>query len=146
MPWRPKRPERRQTKDAVPTRNFTERSAQETPKQLHDDLRTLGLRERRGHDLRRTFVTLAQVDGARRDLLETMSHGPRGDIVSIYTSFPWPALCAEIAKLKIELRSPSPLDGGSKAFATGFATAHVKGRNRWLKIVTPSGIGPEFTP
>ena len=126
----------------MPTRNFTERSAQETPKQLHDDLRTLGLRERRGHDLRRTFVTLAQVDGARRDLLETMSHGPRGDIVSIYTSFPWPALCAEIAKLKIELRSPSPLDGGSKAFATGFATAHVKGRNRWLKIVTPSGIGP----
>jgi hypothetical protein len=125
----------------VPTRNFTERSAQETPKQLHDDLRTLGLRERRGHDLRRTFVTLAQVDGARRDLLETMSHGPRGDIVSIYTSFPWPALCAEIAKLKIELRSPSALDGGSKAFATGFATAHVKGRNRWLKIVTPSGIG-----
>ena len=90
----------------MPTRNFTERSAQETPKQLHDDLRTLGLRERRGHDLRRTFVTLAQVDGARRDLLETMSHGPRGDIVSIYTSFPWPALCAEIARPKIELRSP----------------------------------------
>ena len=26
---------------------------------------------------RRTFITLAQVDGARRDLLETMSHGPR---------------------------------------------------------------------
>jgi hypothetical protein len=88
-------------------------------KQLHDDLRTLGLRERRGHELRRTFVTLAQVDGARRDLLETMSHGPRGDIVSIYTSFPWPALCAEIAKLKIELRSPSALDGGSKALLPG---------------------------
>jgi N-hydroxyarylamine O-acetyltransferase len=27
-----------------------QRSAQETPKQLHDDLRTLGLRERRGQD------------------------------------------------------------------------------------------------
>ena len=26
----------------------------------------------RGHDLRRTFITLAQVDGARRDLLETV--------------------------------------------------------------------------
>jgi hypothetical protein len=131
----------------VPTRNFTERSAQDTSKQLHDDLRTLGLRERRGHDLRRTFVTLAQVDGARRDLLETMSHGPRGDIVSIYTSFPWPALCAEIAKLKIELRSPSPPDCGSKGFATGFATVHVRGRNRWLKSVTPSGIGsiPDVT-
>jgi hypothetical protein len=40
--------------------------------------------------------SLAQVDGARRDLLETMSHRRRGDIVSIYTSFPWPALYAEI--------------------------------------------------
>lgn len=49
---------------------------------------TLGLRRRRGHDLRRTFITLAQVDGARRDLLETVTHGPRGDIVSIYTTFP----------------------------------------------------------
>jgi hypothetical protein len=130
----------------VPTRNFTIRSAQETPKQLHDDLRTLGLRERRGHDLRRTFITLAQVDGARRDLLETMSHGPRGDIVSVYTTFPWPALCAEIAKLKIELRSRSVADSGSKAFATGFATAHLKGRNRWKNSVTPSGIEPEIAP
>ena len=63
----------------------------------------LGLRPRRGHDLRRTFITLAQVDGARRDLLETITHGPRGDIVSVYTTFPWPALCAEVAKLQIEL-------------------------------------------
>lgn len=31
-----------------------------------DDLDVLGLRARRGHDLRRTFITLAQVDGARR--------------------------------------------------------------------------------
>jgi integrase len=130
----------------TPTRNMTVRSAQETPKQLHDDLKTLALRERRGHDLRRTFITLAQVDGARRDLLETISHGPRGDIVSVYTTFPWPALCAEIAKLKIELRSDRVLDGGSNPFATAFATAHVKGRNRWLKNVTPSGIEPEIAP
>jgi integrase len=124
----------------TPTRNMTARSAQETPKQLHDDLTTLGLRERRGHDLRRTFITLAQVDGARRDLLETISHGPRGDIVSVYTTFPWPALCAEIAKLKIELRSDRVLDGGSKGLATAFATVHARGRNRWRKEVTPSGI------
>ena len=57
---------------------------------------------------------------------------------------PWPALCAEIAKLKIELRSDGVGNGGSKAFATAFATAHVKGRNRWIKSVTPSGI--ESTP
>ena len=37
--------------------------------------------------LRRTFITLAQVDGARKDILEAISHGPRGDIVSVYTTF-----------------------------------------------------------
>jgi hypothetical protein len=34
----------------------------------------------------------SQVDGACRDLLETVTRGPRGDIVSICTRFPWPSL------------------------------------------------------
>jgi len=33
----------------------------------------------------------SQVDVACRDLLETVTRGPRGDIVSLYTTFPWPA-------------------------------------------------------
>jgi hypothetical protein len=44
----------------------------------------------------------AEVDGARKDILEAISHGPRGDIVSVYTTFPWPVLCAEVGKLNIE--------------------------------------------
>jgi hypothetical protein len=53
-----------------------------------DDLEALGMRHRRGHDLRRTFITLAQVDGARREVLKVMTHGPSADdIVSLYTSF-----------------------------------------------------------
>ena len=53
----------------------------------------------------------------------------RRDIVSVYTTFAWPALCAEIAKLKIELPSDEAGNSGSEAFATAFATAHVEGRN-----------------
>ena len=83
---------------------MTDRQSPESQQALLGDLETLGLRKRRGHDLRRTFITLAQVDGVRRDLLETITHGPRGDIVNVYTSFPWPALCEEVRKLKIELR------------------------------------------
>ena len=74
------------------------------------DLETLDLRGRRGHDLRRTFITLAQIDGARRDLLKVITHGPAsGDIINLYTTFPWPALCAEVAKLAIALPAePAP--------------------------------------
>lgn len=87
----------------VPTRKLNVRAAAEAHWAFHRDLGLLGLRLRRGHDLRRTFITLAREDGARRDLLEAVTHGPRGDIVSIYTTFPWPALCAEVAKLRVSL-------------------------------------------
>jgi integrase len=133
----------------VPTRNGTERSRQEAPKALRLDLEVLKLRDRRGHDLRRTFITLAQVDGARRDLLQTVSHGPRGDIMSMYTTYPWPSLCEEIAKLKIELREgdlvefPMEPKPGTRYTAV---TGAERARRRWNFLVTPSGIGPEFTP
>jgi hypothetical protein len=44
---------------------------------------------------------LAGVDGARRDLLETLTHDPRGYMSSMYTTFPWSDLCVEVAKLRI---------------------------------------------
>jgi hypothetical protein len=126
----------------VPTRNDTSRAKAEAQHALLQDLASLGLRPRRGHDLRRTFITLAQVDGARRDLLQTVTHGPRGDIVSVYTTFPWQALCAEVAKLQITLRDGPALE----AFATALATAQLKGRRRWQKDVTPPGIEPGIAP
>ena len=128
----------------TPTRNATARAPAETIKQLHADLDLLGFRRRRGHDLRRTFITLAQVDGARRDLLESISHGPRGDIVSIYTTFPWPALCAEVAKLKIDLREGLVIVGDFGNLATGFATRQLSSRNRWTNMATPTGFEPVF--
>ncbi len=47
-----------------------------------------GRRHRRGHDLRRTMISLARTNGARKDIL--------------YTTFSWDALCAEVAKLKVQ--------------------------------------------
>lgn len=38
------------------------------------------------HDARRTLISLAQADGARRDILRWITHGPEGDIVSDYDS------------------------------------------------------------
>ena len=119
----------------VPTRNLTERPSPDAQHALLLDLAALNIRPRRGHDLRRTFITLAQVDGARRDLLETITHGPRGDIINVYTTFPWPALCAEVQKLNVSVREGQVLDGDFR----GLATSQRNRRNRWKKTATPGG-------
>jgi hypothetical protein len=111
----------------------------EEPKQLQADLDLLELRRWRGHDLRRAFISLALADGARRDLLETVTHGPRGDIISVYNTPPWPALCEEVKKLRIELREGVVLAAAFGSLPTTFPTTHVKARNLWLKSVTPAG-------
>jgi hypothetical protein len=54
--------------------------------------------------MRRTFITLARTDGAIDGLLRSVTHGPTSDMLDVYSSPPWSALCAEVAKLKLELR------------------------------------------
>lgn len=89
----------------VPSMAFTPLLPGNTREEFLADLATVGLRDRRGHDLRRTMITLAQVDGARRDILKAITHGASpGEIMSLYTTWPWPTLCAEIAKLKVTRR------------------------------------------
>jgi len=132
----------------VPTRNNTERDATDAQRDLQLDLETLDLRtragekrKRRGHDLRRTFISLALEDGARRDIIEAISHGPRGDIISVYTQLPWPVMCAEILKLRIQPRRGAgvlPLH----------RPLHKNGRwrNDLLGGATPTGFERVSTP
>ncbi len=97
----------------VPTRNLTERDPWDSQEQLIADLEKLGLRimagkkqRRRGHDLRRTLITLARADGAIDSLLRWVTHGPKpSEILDVYSSPPWESLCAEVSKLKISLRT-----------------------------------------
>ncbi|MDP9002571.1 MAG: hypothetical protein M3O46_20980 [Myxococcota bacterium] len=51
-------------------------------------------------------ATLARSDGARKDVLEWVTHGPRGDIVDLYTTLAWELICLEVGKLKVRLRDP----------------------------------------
>jgi hypothetical protein len=97
-------------------------------------------RDRGGHDLRSWFITTCQEHGAHRDLLRVVTHTSKGDVVSGYTRAQWPALCAEVAKLRV-----STLDGEILPLATGFATAEVKAAKRWRKVVTPMGLEPMFS-
>lgn len=69
-------------------------------RRLHRHLRALGLRPRRVHDLRRTWISLCQSDGADRDVLGWASHGRPGDVMGSYTEIEWERLCAEVGKLR----------------------------------------------
>lgn len=78
------------------------------------DLEKLGIRPRRVHDTRRTFVTLARADGARLDLLQLITHGPSGSIIDAYSTIPWATLCAEVARVKVRRVATSKLHGANK--------------------------------
>jgi hypothetical protein len=94
----------------VPNRDGEHRNPQRAVRRFHEDLQRLGLRRRRQHDCRRTFISLARGDGARADILRWVTHGRTGDIVDVYTTLPWEALCAEVAKLRLDLRQGKVLE------------------------------------
>jgi integrase len=53
----------------IPSRLGKNRSANHMLKKFHQDLERLGIRARRQHDLRRTFISLCLGDGGRSDIL-----------------------------------------------------------------------------
>ncbi len=57
-----------------------------------------------GSSPKRTFTSLARGDGARPDVVHWAVWGPTASIMDVYTTLPWPSICAEISKLKVELR------------------------------------------
>jgi integrase len=90
----------------IPSRLGVMRSNNQARNKFHDDLARLGLRKRRLHDSRRTFISLARVDGARADHLECITHAKRGDIMNLYTTLPWATLCDAVACLKVQVLDP----------------------------------------
>lgn len=65
------------------------------------DLERLGFRRRRGHDMRRTFISLCRSAGARDEVLRAITHGPKNDILEVYTSWSWPTLCEAVMYLPL---------------------------------------------
>jgi hypothetical protein len=80
-------------------------------KKFHQDMVRLGLRTRRQHDLRRTFISFCLGDGASKDILRWITHAPEGDVIDDYTTLVWKPLCREVAKLQIRLpgRESAPI-------------------------------------
>jgi integrase len=93
----------------IPSRLGKNRSANHMLKKFHQDLERLGIRARRQHDLRRTFISLCLGDGGRSDILRWVTHSrPKAATIDDYTTLVWNPLCEEVAKLRIALRRAAP--------------------------------------
>jgi hypothetical protein len=51
------------------------------------------------------MITLALNDRVRRDVLQGITHGNKGEIIDLYNSPLWKLKCEELAKLSVELPS-----------------------------------------
>jgi hypothetical protein len=49
------------------------------------------------------MISLARANGASKDILETVTHGARGDIMHSYTTLRWANVCHEVAKLRVQI-------------------------------------------
>jgi hypothetical protein len=110
----------------VPSLTGKPRNVSQILERFHTDLDRLSLRKRRLYDARRTFISLAQGDGARRDVLRWVTHRPTSDVFDAYTTMPWPALCEAVSCLRIELREGAlltlPKAANSRSLYGAFAT------------------------
>jgi integrase len=112
---------------------------------LEEDLAALELRHRRGHDLRRTCISLARSDGAEKDILRRATHKPPKEVMDGYTTFEWTVVCRELAKLKVHrqrtgqiLVIPRALAAGDSGLATVLAT--VEGQPTEAAEETPLAL------
>jgi integrase len=95
-------------------------------KRLQDDLEQLGLRGRRVHDFRRTFVSNLRAAGADEGTVQLITHGPRKSVMSDYTTLPWAAMCSAVERLRFDAASRMVVLPGYGLATTG-ATPRIPG-------------------
>ena len=61
--------------------------------------RSAGIPNKSLHSMRHTMITLARRGGARKDILEQVTHNAKGDIVDRYTHRDWAELCEPVAAI-----------------------------------------------
>lgn len=80
----------------------TMRTKDQVGKRFTRDLEIIEIPHRRFHDSRRTFISLAQADGAQREHLLPVTHSSGRDRAAfdLYTSIPWATRCVAVATFR----------------------------------------------
>lgn len=81
-----------------------------------------GVTNRSVHSTRHTFITMCRRGGAQKDIVQRITHNPKGDIVDQYTHFDWEPLCSAVlaltgALINTEIELGTSAGGGSRRLA-----------------------------
>lgn len=87
----------------VPTRDGGHHTKSSGYKMFQRALLAVGVQNRSLHSTRHTFISVARSNGARRDVLERVTHNASGEVIDIYTTFEWRALCEAVARFDLDL-------------------------------------------
>lgn len=87
----------------VPSATGKHRNVGYSLKCFWGDLEELGFRRRRHYDSRRTFISLAQDNGASKETVRWLTHTP-GDQIDDYTSPGWETLCEAVQCIPVRIR------------------------------------------
>lgn len=60
------------------------------------------------HSTRNTFISMCRRGGARPDVLEVVTHNPRGTVIDQYTEWEWEPLCEAVLCLRLTPRETPP--------------------------------------
>jgi len=97
---------RRPTADdfIVPNRDGEPHSRSSAYKAWRRSCGIVGIDNRSLHSTRHTFITIARRQGARKDVLERITHNAHGDIVDQYTHWDWAPLCEAVSCFRCDAR------------------------------------------
>lgn len=99
------------------------------------------------HGFRRLFISDARSGGARKDVLERITHNASGEIIDIYTTWEWSTLCGAVGCLQPAggpdgLDQAVPKDSFGTTFGTNQSQDSFSPAKDWVKVVEAVGIEP----
>ena len=89
--------------DTRKSRNMRSRTKNQVYKALQRDCARIGIPRKGTHSFRRFFISYARMDGARKDVVEKITHNAKGEMIDQYTYLGWETLCEAVNCLTIEL-------------------------------------------
>ncbi len=105
----------------IPNQFGRVRDASRHNRDLGRDCAKLGIRHRHQHCARHSFISHVQDDGGDGQVIRWITHAPPRTAFDGYTRQQWSKLCAELVKLRLDLRA-DPLPPAMGGSATGSAT------------------------